>query len=110
MRTPSLPGRDSNTARTTFVRRLRLTLRTRSASWTEGEAVRLFERAWRDGHRSLAAVIAAAWSTQLSPGDVRQLRAAQLVKRVDSGAVFFIERRGSRSVTPSATVPLRLWR
>ena len=52
----------------------------RSEMWNEGEAVRLFKRAWRNAYYGLAAVIAVAWSTQLSPGDVRALRASQLVK------------------------------
>ena len=63
----------------------------RSSTWAEGEAVRLYKRAWREGYHGLAALIAVAWSTQLSPGDVRALRASQLVKDV-SGAAFFAER------------------
>jgi integrase len=63
----------------------------RSATWTEGEAARMFKRAWRDGYHGLAAVIAIAWSTQLSPGDVRALRASQLA-RDTAGAVFFTAR------------------
>lgn len=46
----------------------------RSATWSEGEVIRLFKRAWRDGYYGLAVVIAVAWSTQLSPGDVRSLK------------------------------------
>ncbi len=63
----------------------------RSATWSEGEVVRLFKRAWRDGYHGLAACIAVAWSTQLSSGDVRALRASQLAKTV-SGAMFFTAR------------------
>ena len=63
----------------------------RSETWTEGEAVRLYKRAWRDGYHGLAALIAVAWSTQLSPGDVRALRASQLAKDA-KGGTFFIER------------------
>jgi hypothetical protein len=63
----------------------------RSAVWAEGEVVRLFKRAWRDRYYGLAAVIAVAWSTQLSPGDVRALRAGQLVSD-GAGAVFFTDR------------------
>jgi hypothetical protein len=48
----------------------------RSATWTEGEVARLFKQAWRDGYHGLAAVIAVAWSTQMSPGDVRAVRAS----------------------------------
>jgi hypothetical protein len=63
----------------------------RSATWTEGEVVRLYKRAFRDGYHGLAAVIAVAWSTQLSPGDVRALRASQLARNV-TGSVFFTAR------------------
>ena len=63
----------------------------RSQTWTEGEAVRLFKRAWRMHYYGLAAVIAVAWDTQLSPGDVRALRASQLA-RGSSGEPFFTER------------------
>ena len=63
----------------------------RSATWTEGEVARLFKRAWRDGYHGLAACIAVAWSTQLSPGDVRALRASQLARNAD-GAMFFTAR------------------
>jgi hypothetical protein len=69
----------------------------RSATWTEGEVVRLYKRAFRDGYHGLAAVIAVAWATQLSPGDVRGLRASQLA-RSDSGAVFFTAR--GKTATP----------
>jgi hypothetical protein len=34
----------------------------RQETWTEGEAVRMFKRAWRDGYHGLAACIAVAWS------------------------------------------------
>lgn len=64
----------------------------RSATWSEGEAVRLCKRAWRDGYHGLAAMIAVSWSTQLSPGDVRALRASQLANDA-GGAAFFTERR-----------------
>ena len=50
----------------------------RSETWTEGEAVRMFKGAWRLGYYGLAAIIAVAWATQLSPGDVRALRASQM--------------------------------
>jgi hypothetical protein len=63
----------------------------RSDFWIEGEAVRLFKQAWRDRYYGLAAVIAVTWSTQMSPGDVRSMRACQLVRNA-SGAVFFQDR------------------
>ena len=63
----------------------------RSATWSEGEAVRLVKRAWRMGFHGLAAVIAVAWDTQLSPGDVRALRASQMATG-GPGTLFFTER------------------
>lgn len=63
----------------------------RSATWDEGEAARLFKQAWRDGFHGLAAVMAVAWSTQLSPGDVRALRASQMALAAN-GAPFFTDR------------------
>ncbi|WP_147048677.1 hypothetical protein, partial [Methylobacterium gnaphalii] len=52
----------------------------RSAYWREGEVVRLVKRAWRDGGQGLACIIAVAWDSQLSPGDVRKLSETQLDK------------------------------
>jgi len=63
----------------------------RNLQWTEGEVVRVAKRAWRLGYHGLAAVIAVAWDTQLSPGDVRALRASQLAKSA-AGEAFFTER------------------
>src|SRR5206468_9591357 len=63
----------------------------RSETWAEGEVVRLYKGAFRSGYHGLAAAIAVAWSTQMSPGDVRALRASQLA-RDPSGAVFFAAR------------------
>jgi hypothetical protein len=62
----------------------------RDETWTEGEAARLFKRAWREGYYGLAGIIAVSWSTQMSPGDVRALRASQLAKA--GGTMFFAER------------------
>jgi hypothetical protein len=62
----------------------------RSETWTEGEVVRVAKRAWRLGYHGLATVIAVAWDTQLSPGDVRALRASQLAS--NAGGAFFTER------------------
>jgi hypothetical protein len=63
----------------------------RNLQWAEGEIVRVAKRAWRMGYHGLAAVIAVAWDTQLSPGDVRALRASQMARSV-SGEAFFTER------------------
>lgn len=63
----------------------------RCATWSEGEVARVAKRAWRMGYFGLAAVIAVAWDTQLSPGDVRSLRASQLARGA-VGEAFFTER------------------
>ena len=56
----------------------RETPRPRNAFWLEGEAVRLVKHAWRTGYRGLAAALAVAWDTMLSPVDVRRISLAQL--------------------------------
>ncbi len=63
----------------------------RSALWREGEAVRLVKQAWRQGYRGLAALLVAAWDTQLSPVDVRRLGARDL-KRDQVGLWFDLAR------------------
>lgn len=63
----------------------------RNLQWSEGEVVRVGKRAWRMGYYGLAAVIAVAWDTQLSPGDVRALRASQMA-RGTKGEAFFTQR------------------
>lgn len=63
----------------------------RNLQWTEGEVVRVAKRAWRMGYFGLTAVIAVAWDTQLSPGDVRALRASQMARGA-TGNAFFTER------------------
>ena len=67
----------------------------RSETWSEGEAARLAKRAWRMQYYGLAAVIGVAWDTQLSPGDVRALRASQMAK-VGYGELCFTERGKTR--------------
>ena len=50
----------------------------RQAVWREGEVVRLVKSAWRNGYNGLAACMAVAWDSQLSPIDARTLKANQL--------------------------------
>ena len=87
----------------------------------EGEAARLVKRAWRMGYRGLAAALAVAWDTMLSPVDVRALTRAQLrgdaqgslfaVARAKTGkaAIGTSSRRTKRLLdTYSATLPSNL--
>lgn len=61
--------------------------RPRQDVWQAGEAVRLIKRAWRDGYRGLAALLAVAWDSQLSPVDARSLSPAQM--RQDPVGIWF---------------------
>ena len=83
--------------------------------------MRLVKRAWRMGYRGLAAALAVAWDTMLSPVDVRALTRAQLrgdaqgslfaVARAKSGkaAIGTLSRRTMRLLnTYSATLPPNL--
>jgi hypothetical protein len=87
--------------------------RGRSATWIEGEAVRLVKQAWRAGYRGLAAVLAVMWDSQMSPGDVRSLRAEQVVLS-DCGAEIVATRAKTETAVlgllgPRATAVLRLY-
>lgn len=66
--------------------------RGRSATWKPGEVARLGKMAWRKGYLGLAAILAVAWDTQFSPGDVRALRAGQ--RHRDARGSFFASHRG----------------
>lgn len=59
--------------------------------WHHGEVMRLVQRAWRQNKRGLAAAIAVAWDTMLSPIDVRKLTAGQRASD-RTGAPFFLDR------------------
>lgn len=65
----------------------RETPKARSATWTEGEIVRLAKGAWKAGYRGLACIVAAAWDTGFSPVDVRTLAFRQ--SRTDGQLVWF---------------------
>jgi hypothetical protein len=63
----------------------------RQAVWLEGEAVRLIKRAWREGYHGLAACLAVAWDSQLSPVDARRLRFCDY-RRDPVGTWFEVDR------------------
>ena len=77
----------------------------RQALWTEGEAVWLVKRAWRESYRGLAALLAVAWDSQLSPVDVRHLRAQDM--RSDHLGVWFDVARAKTGRKALATVSRR---
>jgi hypothetical protein len=63
----------------------------RTGVWSDHEAKQLVQRAWRVGKRGLAAVMAVAWDTQLSPVDARTLKTSQMA-RDGQGAYFSLAR------------------
>ena len=94
----------------------------RNAICSKGKRCRPVKRAWRMGYRGLAAALAVAWDTMLSPVDVRALTRAQLrgdaqqpplfaVARAKTGkaAIGTLSRRTKRLLdTYSATLPPNL--
>jgi hypothetical protein len=62
----------------------------RQVFWEFDEVRRLCRRSWEEGYHALAAVIAVAWDTSMSPVDVRTLRpqdrqgGAFILKRVEN--------------------------
>jgi hypothetical protein len=63
----------------------------RKAAWNYREAVLLVKGAWRAGYFGLAAAIAVAWDSSLSPVDVRSLTPSQRV-RDSQGELFEVSR------------------
>lgn len=63
----------------------------RQAVWTYEDARLLVRGAWQAGYYGLAAIIAVAWDSSLSPVDVRKLTPAQRA-RDSHGSVFEVSR------------------
>jgi hypothetical protein len=63
----------------------------RQEVWPQIDVLRLVQRAWREGYYGLAALLACAWDTMLSPVDVRSLTVGQR-RTDDQGVVFFLDR------------------
>jgi hypothetical protein len=63
----------------------------RQEVWPQHDVLRLVQRAWREGYYGLAALLAIAWDTMLSPVDVRSLTISQR-GHDGHGAVFSIAR------------------
>ena len=63
----------------------------RQEVWPQRDVLRLVQRAWREGYYGLAALLAVAWDTMLSPVDVRSLTVAQR-SYDEHGSVFFLAR------------------
>lgn len=77
----------------------------RSAEWQEWEIARIGKRAWREGYKGLAAVIAVMWDGMMSPVDARTLTPAQ---RLRSGPLqAFAIMRGKTSAIAIAPITRR---
>jgi hypothetical protein len=81
--------------------------------WQHREVVKLVQGAWRQNMRGLAAVIAVAWDTMLSPIDVRKLTAGQRASD-KGGAIFFLDRAktgraAAGTLSPYATAILEAY-
>jgi integrase len=63
----------------------------RTETWTEGEAVRLINGAWRAGYKGLACIVAVAWDTGFAPVDARTLTPGD-IRGDQTDWWFFIER------------------
>jgi hypothetical protein len=63
----------------------------RQAQWQRREVLRRVQLAWRKGFHGLAACIAVAWDTMLSPVDARRLTPVQCA-RDEQGVIFFVDR------------------
>ena len=77
----------------------------RQAIWLEGEAVRLVKEAWRKGYKGLAACLAVAWDSQLSPVDARSIRSHQM--RRDARGMWFDIARTKTGRSALATLSRR---
>lgn len=86
----------------------RRTPRPRTAIWSEGEAVRLVKAAIRMRYHGLAAALAVAWDSMLSPVDVRTLTLAQI--RGDADGPFFCVDRAKTGRSAIATLSRRAQR
>jgi hypothetical protein len=77
----------------------------RQELWSYREAALLVKGAWRAGYRGLAAAIAVAWDSSLSPVDVRSLTPAQRAR--DSQGDVFMLARAKTGRAAAATITRR---
>jgi len=74
----------------------------RSATFTEGQVVRLVKRAWRMNHKGLACIMASAWDTAFSPVDCRTVAPTQWF--TDKTGSFFVKYRKKVESTDEAAI------
>lgn len=74
----------------------------RQAVWNHAEARKLVKGAWRAGYHGLAAVMAVAWDSLLSPVDARSLRPQDRLK--DATGEYFALARAKTGRAAAATL------
>lgn len=74
----------------------------RDQIWRRAEVLRLVQTAWRHEYYGLAALMAVAWDSQLSPVDNRSLTLAQA--RRDAGGIYFGLARTKTDKAAAATL------
>jgi hypothetical protein len=74
----------------------------RKEIWLRSEVLRLVQVAWRNEYYGLAALMAVAWDSQLSPIDNRSLTSAQI--RGDAAGPFFAIDRAKTGKAAAATL------
>jgi hypothetical protein len=74
----------------------------RQASWQRREVLQHVQRAWRMGYHGLAACMAVAWDSMLSPVDARRLTPSQI--REDAQGAWFEVDRAKTGKAAAATL------
>lgn len=77
----------------------------RAETWRRREVLRLVQRAWREGYRGLAACMAVAWDTMLSPVDARTLTPAKCVSNGAGGLMFTVGRAKTGKAAAGTLTP-----
>jgi hypothetical protein len=79
----------------------------RQAKWHRREVLRHVQRAWRMGYHGLAACMAVAWDSMLSPVDARTLTPSQC-QYDDEGVMFLLDRAKTGRAAAATLTPWSL--
>lgn len=77
----------------------------RQSLWSHAEARKLAKTAWRGGYRGLAAIIAVAWDSSLSPVDARKLTPEQRIKDAHGDAFSLDRAKTGRAAVATLSRP-----
>lgn len=76
----------------------------RSSIWSDREAKKLVQGAWRLGYEGLAALMAVAWDSQFSPVDARSLTPAQWTGDLHGGLFYTGRAKTGRAAAGTLSV------